>query len=225
MISLRILGVLVAVCTTLVACQSQPEEDDAEQDEGAFMQREKVPALGARIDRIGRPEVTNFLMLDRTVAPKAGPNPFKEAYNAEDSFTIPAERQRRYTDAMKASIAHYDAQDDKTDLDEKMIEKLAGILVEDQLRIDMSKPCTATSTGYMDLERAEVLGLKSATCGGRTPDEDVFDTLMTLYTNGPSRPSPQVGDGVGPSASTGVSTAEFPYLAKPHLLRPRPAAP
>jgi Domain of unknown function (DUF4331) len=225
MISLRAVGVVVAVCTTLFACQSRAEDADVEQDEGAISQLENVPELGPRIDRIGRPEITNFLVIDRTVAPKAGPNPFKEAYNAEDSFAIPAERLARYTAAMKASLVHYDAQDGTPDLDDAMAERLAAILVEDQLRIDIAKPCTLATAGYLDLERAAMLGRSSATCGGRTPNEDVFDTLMTLYTHGPSRPTPQVGDDVGSSASTGTSTDAFPYLAKPHLVGPKPAAP
>ena len=54
-------------------------------------------------------------------------------------------------------------------------------------------------------------------CGGRSPNEDAFDTLATLYTNGPAKLTPRVSDLV--DASTGIAGRTFPYLVKPHLLR------
>ncbi len=211
MIRLRSLSfLLVGSLVALAACQTQTADEDTAQDEGAATEGESLPTLGARVDRIGRPEITNFVVRDRAL---------KELYNAEDSFAMPAEAAQKYSAAMRASIVHYDAFDGAKDFDDRSAEALARILVEDQLRIDVSKPCGASGASYFDGERAEMLGRPATTCGGRAPNEDVFDTLMTFYTNGPARLTPRVGDGVDFASSTGPSAAAFPYLAKPHLLR------
>jgi len=175
-----------------------------------------VPRLGTRIDRIGRPEVTNFLVRNPVV---------KEAYNADDSFAVGAENLAKYIGLFKTSLAMYDGYDATVDMDDEAIAKLATILADDTLRIDLGKPCAGvSSTGYLDIERGELTGTESPTCGGRSPNEDAFDTLATLYTNGPTKLTPRVGDLV--DTSTGVAGEAFPYLVKPHLLRaPMPTAP
>src|SRR5204863_8040764 len=115
----------------------------------------------------------------------------------------------------------YDGYDNVKDMDDAMLTKLSKILVDDYLRIDLSKPCPVLPTrGYLDLERAELLGKEPESCGGRSPNEDALDALATFYTNGPSKLEPRVTDLV--DKSTGEAGKTFPYLAKPHLLRTQP---
>jgi hypothetical protein len=212
---LRSFGLVLATCAAVVACQTQGDEEQSSQDEGAVAvaAAETVPVLGKRIDRIGRPEVTNFVVRDPAL---------KVLYNAEDSFDVSAEMLPKYIGAAKAAIAHYDGFDGPVaDYDEKSTAALAAILVEDQLRIDVSKPCDASGASYFAAESAEMRGRKATTCGGRAPNEDVFDTLITYYINGPTKDAPTSGDGVGLASSTGPAGATFPYLVKPHLLRER----
>jgi len=212
---LAIVGVLLAATTTaLVACSNPTEEEPSEEASGedALIQGAQVPQLGVRIDRIGRPEITNFLIRDPRV---------KALYNADDSFAVPAENAAKYTAAFKTSLAMYDGYDGVADMKDETVTKLSKILVDDYLRIDLTKPCTGvSSTGYLDLERAELLGEASKSCGGRSPNEDAFDTLATLYTNGPAKLTPRIGDKV--DTSTGIAGNTFPYLVKPHLLRAPP---
>jgi hypothetical protein len=202
----------LAVATlVLVACGSDRSDTGSSTDD--VVDQDGVPRLGARIDRIGRPEITNFVVRDKAL---------KQEFNAEDSFDMPEEDLVRYASVMKVSLGHYDAHDGTPDFDDETAQTLATVLADDQLRIDMSLPCDAQTVGYFTLVRSERRGVEPTTCGGRTPNEDVFDTLITLYTIGPTRNEPAVGDGVGFEASTGKAGNEFPYLAKPLLLRPRP---
>ena len=215
---MAMMGLLVIGSTAaLVACSSAGVEEPTEEaGEDALIQGAAVPTLGVRIDRIGRPEVTNFLVRDPRV---------KEVYNEHDSFAVPAESAQRYRGLFKASIAMYDGYDGVADMNDETVTKLSNILVDDFLRIDLTKPCSGvSSTGYFDIERAELLGEASKSCGGRSPNEDAFDTLATFYTNGPSKLTPRVTDLV--DKSTGIAGNAFPYLVKPHLLRtPPPATP
>lgn len=209
--SRRALVVLI-LAGIAAACSAGEGEEDAFVDESSVRAGETVPELGPRIDRIGRPEVTNFVIRDPAL---------KEKYNAEDSFAIDPAMRATYAAAMKAAIAHYDAMDGKTDYDDAKVGKLVSILIDDHLRIDTTKSCSVLRSGYFAVERGEITGERTTSCGGRTPNEDVFDDLITFYTNGPSRALPRVSDGV--DGSTGPAVASFPYLSRPHLLRPRSA--
>lgn len=193
--------------TALFACaQTTTEEETEEQDDAVVTGGATVPRLGTRIDRIGRPEITNFVVK----APA-----LKEIYNAEDSFAVSPESVAQFTGVLKASLAKYDTYDSVVDMDDGMLTKLAEVLVDDTLAIDLAKPCAGvSSTSYFDIERAQITGAKWTSCGGRSPNEDVVDTLITIYTNGPSKLTPRVSDGV--DRSTGVAGETFPYLAKPH---------
>ena len=180
---------------------------DAGEDigEDAILEGVQVPKIGDRLDRVSRPETSNFMVREPGLKP---------AYNGKDSFTLSADDTRTYTAMFKTSLQMYDAYDGVTDMDDAMVTRLATILVDDTLRIDLSKPCSAD--GYFDLERAELLGTTSVSCGGRTPNEDAFDTLATVFTNGPAKLQPRVSDKV--DHSTGISGSIFPYLAEPHPL-------
>ncbi|HEX8134772.1 MAG TPA: hypothetical protein VF880_15250, partial [Actinomycetes bacterium] len=66
--------------------------------------------------------------------------------------------------------------------------------------------------------RAMLQGRAHATCGGRSPNDDVMDTLYTLLVNA-GRGS-RIGDGV--DRATAPATGAFPYLAPPNPWPPAP---
>jgi hypothetical protein len=87
---------------------------------------------------------------------------------------------------------------------------LTSLLLADFLVVDVSKPFYEMS--YFDIERAMLAALPHATPGGRWLNEDVMDSIFTLYINGGH--GPRINDGIdGPIA---WSSKAFPYLAPPN---------
>lgn len=211
-VGLALVTLSAALSVVVIACgQSQDAPSGGGESEVVDSEPGQVPTLGTRIDRVGRPEVSTFLV--------RAPATALSEYNSEDSF---ADNSAKYLPAIEKSLAMYDRYDSTVDMDEAMVSKLAKVLADDSIRIDLSKPCAVLpTTGYLDLERAELTGEEPKSCGGRSPNEDAFDTLATFYTNGPARLTPKVTDLV--NASTGPAVETFPYLVKPHLLRAPPA--
>lgn len=111
--------------------------------------------------------------------------------------------------------------------------QLAGLLADDQLYLDTSKPvCNA----YLALEFSLVTMIPVSSCGGRAPSYDVMDTSYSVLAMGiagfnPSTFAPLVHDDPAAchsgSASmtdptcanhppTGTTDTTFPFLAAPH---------
>ena len=82
--------------------------------------------------------------------------------------------------------------------------------------VDVSKPYAEDS--YFEIERALLKGASHETCGGRSPNDDIGDTLLTMLVNA----------GNGPRISDGVDQAGRPGLSRLPLSRspgPKPPAP
>ena len=73
--------------------------------------------------------------------------------------------------------------------------------------VDVAKPYAEDS--FLEIERAMLQGRQHATCGGRSPNDDVMDTLYTLLVNAGG--GPRIGDGV--DRATAPASRAFPYLA------------
>ena len=73
--------------------------------------------------------------------------------------------------------------------------------------VDVSKPFAEDS--YFEIERAAMQGRPHETCGGRSLNENVMDTIYTLLVNGPC-----ISDGV--DRATVPASEDFPYLAPPN---------
>jgi hypothetical protein len=81
--------------------------------------------------------------------------------------------------------------------------------------VDVSRPYAEHS--FFEIEQAMLRGRAHATCGGRSLNDDVMDTLYTLLINAGG--GPRIGDGV--DQATAPASRTFPYLAPPN---PPPAA-
>ena len=182
-----------------------------------------------RIDRVGRPEITNFTIRDQREKP---------AFNSDDVFNPAPAAYGRYREFLAAGILFWDGLDLEFDWgDPTLVElprfspalnadgqRLLGLLASDYLLVDTTKDCGVDARSYLEVE-ADAVGLPTTgSCGGRTPNDDVIDTYVSLLVAGLDQPwRPYVegqqwrqhGDGVnGPSRP---ATDEWPYLAAPHL--------
>jgi hypothetical protein len=175
------------------------------------------PPVGL-IDRAGRPLVGVILI----------PSPLEDDYNAVSTFDT--QLPRLLEDALTSrlheldTIALGDAGPDPVDWPlEGGAHPLAPMFAIDALLVDTAKPCTLADGGfaasYLEIERetiAGAFGLSSAhaTCGGRTPTDDVVDTTLTLLVTGYRDGGPAVSQGV--ADPTKAATTTFPYLADPN---------
>jgi hypothetical protein len=75
--------------------------------------------------------------------------------------------------------------------------------------VDVSKPYVEDS--YLEIERALLKGASHETCGGRSPNDDIGDTLLTMLINAGN--GPRISDGVDGQAVR--ASRAFPYLAPP----------
>jgi hypothetical protein len=112
---------------------------------------------------------------------------------------------------MNANLHFWDGLDQKTDwpLDAHGAHPLTELLLADFMVVDVSKPYAEDS--YLEIERALLHGASHNTCGGRTPNDDVADTFLTMLVNAGNGPS--INDGVDGQAVRASNT--FPYLVPP----------
>jgi hypothetical protein len=170
------------------------------------------PALGAAIERVGRPLTGNALL--GTLAPDDVSDRRKEAYNR----AARAEWSQFAAD-IERTLALYDGFDG-TCGDQWLAGRnakpairyrvLAELLADDRLWINSK---SAVCTEFFAVERAALApsGSPSADCGGRTPDSDAIDVLRSLWVGGTTS---GVDDGVDRDDRV-HSRTEFPFLAAP----------
>jgi len=196
------------------------------------------PALGAQIDRLGRPAISTILV-GLLATPPAAQTARKDAYNhASDAAmwnatmleaTLSVERE------LEANLAVFDALDRGMALPKSVAGcgnalKYSGppslssykggadILADDQLYVDTSK---ASCTIYLELELEAASGgsLIHDKCGGRTLTHDAIDvtySVLAAGTDGLDQANdfgPKLHDGV--PAHGDVKDA-FPFLGAPH---------
>jgi hypothetical protein len=157
-----------------------------------------------RLDRVGRPEITNVSMVQHDSDPE-----LRDLFNSDRPFNVSAENSAKYRERLLKNISFYDNLDKKKDWTDASA--LADILTDDFLVVDTAKPCTTPS--FFEIERSMLKGKDYQTCGGRKPTDDIMDTLFTLYIAGID--GARIRDGVD-HPSVAVSD-KFPYLAEPNL--------
>ncbi len=174
------------------------------------------PALGAQIDRFGRPAVNTALnhTFDTDATAKGAA---KDAYNADKG--VPS-WGKTYAPEIAANLAILDSLSTASVAGDGCgsqlgygggaggYSTLSGALADDRMYLNTAG---TTCTGFLGVE-ANALGiLPNTDCGGRRPNDDVIDAEYSLLAT--SLPS-GVTDGVAaPSSPAGT---EFPYLSDPH---------
>jgi hypothetical protein len=135
----------------------------------------------------------------------------RDLYNLEDAFHLGRDYKGAYRARLNAVLAFYDGLDGKTDwpLDANGAHPLTELLLADHLIVDVSKPYADDS--YFEIEQATLKGRPHATCGGRSLNDDVMDTLFALLINAGN--GPRISDGVDGAKVPALRV--FPYLAPP----------
>jgi Domain of unknown function (DUF4331) len=171
-----------------------------------------------RLERMGRPEIKNVVMSSKKFDPVNRDLEIRDLYNAEDAFSLGEAYLGAYASRLNANLAFFDGLDGETawPLDDEGTHPLTELLLADFLVVDMSKPYSEDS--YFEIERSLLVGRAHVTCGGRSPNDDIVDTLYALLVGGVD--GPRISDGV--DQATEPATRSFPYLVSPNPNPPDP---
>ena len=169
----------------------------------------KLPVL---VERIGRPEVKNFLLSPKDFDTVNRDMELRDLYNNEDAFHLAHDYLGAYRARLNANLAVYDGLDGKTDwpLDAHGVHPLTELLLADFLVVDRSKPFAEKST--FEIEQAMLQSRTHSTCGGRPLNDDVIDKLLTWVISGGN--GLRSSDGV--EGATVRASNTFPYVAPPN---------
>jgi hypothetical protein len=179
---------------------------------GAAGSSSNPPALGAQIDRLGRPAI-NTAITDPFDGNATQHGMKQDTYNAATPSTAAA----TFEAAFEANLAILDSLDgtcgnqfaaDKTKTDATRYKPLADVLLDDQLYVDTS---SGTCAVYLGVEANATKIIPNTDCGGRTPTEDVVDVSYSVLAIGMTS---GVTDGV--SNDSTLSDTAFPFLAAPN---------
>jgi hypothetical protein len=169
-----------------------------------------------QLERMGRPEIKNVVMSSKRYDPVNRDLEIRDLYNEEDTFNIRPDYAGAYRARFNANLAWFDGLDGKTDwpLDEQDAHPLTELLLADFLVVDLSKPFS--EDGCFEIETALLAGRPHTTCGGRSLNDDIVDTLYTLLVGGVD--GERLSDGV--DQATKPATHAFPYLNAPNSTPP-----
>jgi hypothetical protein len=137
-----------------------------------------------RLERMGRPEIKNFILGDKKFDPVNRDVELRDLYNAEDTFNMSLTYGGAYRARLNANLPFSDRLDDTIDWppDDRGVHPLTEMLLADFLVVDTTKPYSDGS--FLEIERAVLAGRPHTTCGGRPPDDDIVDILYTLLVGG-----------------------------------------
>lgn len=173
--------------------------------------------LPIRLERLGRPEVKNFLLALQTRDQVNRKIDLRDLYNLEDPFHVGPDYRDAYRARLDANLAYMDTFDGVVGwpLGPGGEHPLTDLFLADHLVVDVSRPYA--EDGFLEIERSVLAGRRHGSCGGRSINDDVMDVLYALVFGGLD--APRIDDGVHQSTRPG--TTAFPYLAPPN----RTAAP
>jgi hypothetical protein len=175
--------------------------------------------FNVRIERVGRPEVKNMMLAPKQFDPVNRDLEIRDLYNMEDAFHLGPTYQGAYRARMNANLAFWDRLDGKADwaIEGTSDHPLTRLMLADFLVVDLTKPY-ADRGSFLEIELAALAGKTNETCGGRSLNDDVIDTIFTQLVNAGN--GPVIRDGV--DQATRPASRTFPYLASPNPDPPVP---
>ena len=175
--------------------------------------------FNVRIERVGRPEVKNMMLAPKEFDPVNRDLEIRDLYNMEDAFRLGDSYAGAYRARLDANLAFWDGLDGRVDwpVREDGRHPLTELVLDDYLVVDVTKPYLERGT-FLEIELAARQGRAHTTCGGRSLNDDVMDTMFTQLVN--AGQGPTIRDGV--DAATRPATVSFPYLAPPNPNPPEP---
>ncbi|MFK4724642.1 hypothetical protein ABIE89_005742 [Bradyrhizobium niftali] len=165
-----------------------------------------------RIERLGRPEIKNFVLQSPAHDPRTKGLELRDLYNHEDAFALSNEYRPLYESRIDANLAFFDGLDGSVawPVGENGRHPLRDLLINDFLILDLAHPFTAGS--FLEIERSMLAGRSHQSSGGRWLDDDILDEMLSLYVNGGL--TERIGDGV--DAPTKPASRTFPYVREPN---------
>ena len=158
-----------------------------------------------RIDRVGRPELSNARLVDSDKTLD-----LRDLYNAEDTFKLDPSNAEQYRQRLLKNIAYYDNLDQVVDWPTPLDQTLANLLLNDFLVVDVTKPMSIQS--YFDIENSLLRQQAHTRAGGRVPGDNIINALFTTMINaGHGR---EIANGIATSGK--LAYQQFPYLRKPY---------
>jgi hypothetical protein len=175
--------------------------------------------FNVRIERVGRPEVKNMMLAPKEFDRVNRDLEIRDLYNMEDAFHLGDSYAGAFRARLDANLAFWDGLDGKQDwpMGEDGSHPLTELVLADYLVVDVTKPYVESGS-FLEVELSARRGEPHVTCGGRTLNDDVMDTIFTQLVN--AGHGPVIRDGV--DAATRPGTASFPYLASPNPDPPDP---
>ncbi|WP_107766910.1 DUF4331 family protein [Nocardioides terrigena] len=175
--------------------------------------------FNVRIERVGRPEVKNMMLAPKEFDPVNRDLEIRDLYNMEDAFHLGDSYAGAFRARLDANLAFWDGLDGTQDwpVGEDGSHPLTDLVLADHLVLDVTKPYVETGS-FLEIELAARRGEPHATCGGRTLNDDVMDTIFTQLVN--AGRGPTIRDGV--DGATRPGTVAFPHLAPPNPDPPEP---
>lgn len=175
-----------------------------------------IGSISARLERFGRPLIKSVVLGAKNFDTVNRDLDIRDLYNQEDAFNLGPTYLDAYRARMNANLSFWDGLDQKTDwtLGADNAHPLTELLLADFTVVDVSKPFAEDS--YLEIERALLKGTSHETCGGRSPNDDIADTFLTLLVNAGN--GPRISDGVDQQAVK--ASHVFPYLAPPEANPP-----
>jgi hypothetical protein len=165
-----------------------------------------------RIERFGRAEIKNVMLLNSTRDPRAKDIELRDLYNREDAFAVSKEYASLYASRLDANLAFWDGLDDSTawPLDPDGRHPLRDLLMSDFQILDLAHAFAPGN--YLEIERSIAADRPHESAGGRWLDDDILDEMLTFFVNGGR--GERIGDGV--DAPTKLASLSFPYLREPN---------
>src|SRR5215218_9285803 len=113
----------------------------------------------------------------------------RDLYNSEDAFQLADGYLGAYRARLNANLAFWDGLDGNADWAprEDGSHPLTELVLADYLVVDVTKPYVEQGS-YLEIELAALRGEAHRTCGGRTLNDDVMDTIFTQLINAGNGP-------------------------------------
>jgi uncharacterized protein DUF4331 len=165
-----------------------------------------------RIERVGRPEIKNFVLANPVRDPRTRGVELRDLYNREDAFALSPVYRPLYESRFDANLAFFDGLDGKAawPIGPDGRHPLRDLLIADYLILDLAR---AFGPGvFLEIERSLVDDRPHSSAGGRWLDDDILDELLTWMVNGGH--GERLGDGV--HAPTKPASLWFPYVREPN---------
>ena len=174
--------------------------------------------FNVRIERVGRPEVKNMMLAPKDFDAVNRDLEIRDLYNMEDAFHLEGAYLGAYRARLNANLAFWDGLDGKVDWPptENGDHPLTDLVLADFLVVDVTKPYIEHGS-YLEIEIAARRGDPHTTCGGRTLNDDVIDTLFTQLVN--AGKGPVIRDGVDHGSRP--AGRRFPFLSSPNPEPPK----